>query len=104
MQEQARRVFFAQVRQNFHLVLDANPQGDFFLQRYHQYPGIQDHCTILWFQEWAPAALHAVGARLLAPVETQSLSLDQALVDLSVEVHKSAAVIAAKFQQATRRQ
>ena len=104
MQGQARQIFFARVRKNFHVVLDASPQCNFFLQQYTQYPGIVNHCAILWSQDWAPAALHAVGARMLSQVETQSLALDQALADLSVDIHKSAAAIATKYQQATRRQ
>ena len=104
MQEQARHTFFMQVKKHTHLVIDAAPSGPFFTRQRQQYPGIANNCQVLWYQDWSQAALHSVCAKMLAQVETNSIQIDQALVDLSVDIHNSAAIIADKFQQVNRRQ
>ena len=104
MQEQARQAFHAQVRSSVHLIIDASPQGEFFSQQRLQYPGISNNCHVLWYQDWPAPALHAVSTKLLSPLETNSLTLDQALTELSVDVHRTVGTLAGKFQQATRRQ
>ncbi len=104
VQEQARQAFMAQIKKYVHVVLDASPHGDFFMRQWQQYPGIAKHCAVLWYQDWSQSALHAVCVKKLSQMETDSIQLDQALTELSVEIHNSVAAIADKFQQATRRQ
>merc|ERR1719160_970581 len=81
--------YVAQCRKNLHIVLALSPIGAAFRNRLRSFPSLVNCCTIDWFMEWPPEALHAVANQFLRTVDMDDktrVNVVKVMVEAQVKV------------------
>lgn len=79
--------FIRRVRKNLHLILCMSPIGDAFRRRCRMFPSLVNCCTIDWFVNWPPEALHSVALGALNDL-SESLEQTENLANICVMMHQ----------------